>query len=153
MPWANPSQIVERPEAMDAKKRAVQSPRMMSARTHLLAPLLALSLGAGGCQRAETRPGAAPAPAAPAAATAPYAKDIDNLCNAVARSKSDQFPAGERAVPIAMWLGDTLKTDEARAFLVRIQPLNGEAKARALDDEARRVGLSGCPLSAEWRGP
>jgi hypothetical protein len=44
-----------------------------------------------------------------------------------------------------------LKTPEAHEFLVKIQPLEGEPKARALDDEAHRVGLASCALSAEWR--
>jgi hypothetical protein len=34
---------------------------------------------------------------------------------------------------------------------VRIAPLTGEPKAKALEAEARRVGLGSCALAAAWR--
>jgi hypothetical protein len=46
-----------------------------------------------------------------------------------------------------------LQTPESRQFLIKIQPLVGDAKADALEDEAKRVGLSGCALAAQWRTP
>jgi hypothetical protein len=110
--------------------------------------------------RAEAAPAAAPAtpaaaPAEPAPPTAsppsPYTADIENLCDVVVRSGADQMAPGDRQIAIAEWLGGHLQTDEAHQFLVKIQPLEGAAKADALDAEARRVGLPGCALSAEWR--
>ncbi|HWO17697.1 MAG TPA: hypothetical protein VNO30_02940 [Kofleriaceae bacterium] len=148
-------------------------------KTFLLAAVLAAAPGLG-CQGASSKPSAgdpagapaapaAPAPAAPAApapAAAPappsaapapagsaYAADIQKLCDVVARSGAESVPAGERVLPIANWLAANLTTPESRQFLVRIQPLAGEPKAEALEAEARRVGLSGCALAAEWRSP
>ncbi len=80
-----------------------------------------------------------------------YASDIRRLCDSVALSGADQMPKGERALPLANWLAANLKTPESRAFLVKIQPLVGEPKAAALDAEAKRLGLDGCALAAEWR--
>ena len=97
-----------------------------------------------GCQRS--------ADPASAAVPAAYRADIENLCDAVARSGADQRPADEHALIIATWLGGHLATEEAHQYLVRIQPLTGDAKASALDDEARRVGLAACPLARAWRG-
>ena len=69
------------------------------------------------------------------------------------RSGADRIDEEARALTIANWLGANLKTDESRKFLVQIQPLVGEPKATALETEARRVGLPGCALAAEWRTP
>jgi hypothetical protein len=81
-----------------------------------------------------------------------YRKDIDSLCNVVHLSGADEQPPDARQAIIAMWLGPHITTDDGRKYLVAIQPLQGEAKANELEAEARRVGLGGCPLAAEWRG-
>lgn len=81
----------------------------------------------------------------------PYRTDIANLCDVVARSGADQPTAGARTYTTATWLAANLATQEARDYLVRIQPLTGEAKVAALDAEARRVGLGRCALADEWR--
>jgi len=107
--------------------------------------LLAGTALVAGCQRS------ADSAAAPVSQT--YRDDIARLCDVVVRSGADQMPPGERALPIASWLGAHLETQEARDYVARIQPLTGEPKAAALDAEARRVGLAGCALSAEWRTP
>lgn len=112
--------------------------------------LLVVALG---CQRGE---GDKPAPATTAASTAPgspYAKDIAALCESVTRSGADKIEPEARTLTIANWLAANLTTAESRKFLVEIQPLVGEAKAAALESEAKRVGLSGCALAAEWRTP
>jgi hypothetical protein len=104
---------------------------------------------------------AAPAPAPPGAATgsagAPlppaYADDVAKLCDVVRLSGAESESPGDRRVPIANWLAANLTTAESRQFLARIQPLDGAQKADALDAEARRVGLTGCALAAEWRAP
>jgi hypothetical protein len=80
-----------------------------------------------------------------------YRADIARLCDVVAQAGADKLPAGERALAIASWLPGHLETSEAHDYLIKIQPLAGEPKAAALDAEARRVGLAGCALSAEWR--
>jgi hypothetical protein len=80
-----------------------------------------------------------------------YREDIARLCDVLAQSGADQLPAGERALTIATWLAGHLTTPEAHEYLVRIQPLTGEPKAAALEAEARRAGLAGCALAAEWR--
>ncbi len=80
-----------------------------------------------------------------------YRLDITNLCDAVKLSGADKIEDDQRIPLIAMWLGPHIKTTEGRDFLVHIQPLTGEAKAKALEDEAHRVGLQSCALAAEWR--
>lgn len=105
---------------------------------HLLAGLAIVA----GCQR--TTGTAAPVPE-------PYRADIARLCDVLVQSGADQLPEGERLLAIVQWLPEHLETQDSHAFLARIQPLEGEAKADALDAEARRVGLPGCALAAEWR--
>jgi hypothetical protein len=80
-----------------------------------------------------------------------YRADIARLCDVLVQSGADRLPAGERLLAIVQWLPAHLETQEAHEFLARIQPLEGEAKAGALDAEARRVGLPGCALAVEWR--
>lgn len=80
-----------------------------------------------------------------------YRADITTLCDAVRLSGAADKPEAERWPIVAIWLGPAIKTAEAHEFLVAIQPLQGEAKALALDTEAKRVGLESCALSAEWR--
>ena len=81
----------------------------------------------------------------------PYSHDIENLCNVSALSGADASDPVGRMVTTAKWLGENLKTDEARTFLVTIQPLEGAAKADALDAEAHKLGIAPCAIAAEWR--
>lgn len=104
-----------------------------------------------GCQRDSDKsaPVASVVSAPPGSA---YAKDIEALCDCVSRSGADKMDQDAKTLTIANWLAQTLTTPESKAFLVRIQPLGGTAKADALEAEAKRVGLSGCALAGEWRG-
>jgi len=92
-------------------------------------------------------------PPAPRTGDVTYRDDIEALCDVIARSNSTELEPNDRVYQIATWLAANLRTDDARAFLAKIQPLQGEAKANALDDEAHRVGLTSCPLATEWRRP
>jgi hypothetical protein len=83
--------------------------------------------------------------------TPAYRADITTLCDVVKLSGAEDKPKDERWQVIAMWLGPQIKTTEGHEFLVAIQPLKGEAKALALDTEAKRVGLTTCALATEWR--
>lgn len=83
----------------------------------------------------------------------PYAADVEKICNVVARSGGDKQEGADRNYLIATWLGANLTTPESRKFLAKIQPLVGEQKATAIEAEAKRVGLTECPLAAEWRAP
>lgn len=102
---------------------------------------IALLVVVTGCQRGAAAP------------SSDYAKDIAALCDSVTRSGADKVDEDARPLTIANWLAANLKTPDSHSFLVRIQPLAGLAKADALDAEAKRVGLDGCALSAEWRTP
>ena len=82
-----------------------------------------------------------------------YKADIAALCDALQRSGAEEQTGRARQVTVAMWLGPNIKTETAHEFLIAIQPLQGEAKAVALENEAKRSGLAGCPLAAEWRTP
>lgn len=129
--------------------------------THLGgAGVIALLVLAASCQRGESPPRPSPSSPAPPTTvvqlprppvTAAYKEDIANVCDVVHRSGADKLPPGERAPSIAMWLGPNIHTENGHEFLVAIQPLTGESKASALEVEAKRVGLDGCPLAAEWR--
>ena len=108
--------------------------------------------------RRDTSAAPTPAPAPPptqvpepGSAATGYAGDIEKLCDVIARSGTEQSASDERMLLVANWLAANLETQEARDFLVQIQPLVGEDKARALEAEAKRVGLAGCALAAEWR--
>lgn len=83
--------------------------------------------------------------------TPAYRADITTLCDVVKLSGAEDKPKDERWQVIAMWLGPQIKTTDGHEFLVAIQPLKGEAKALALDTEAKRVGLTTCTLATEWR--
>lgn len=105
----------------------------------------------GACQ-SDDKPAAPAAPAVPAAnADKAYAEDIARLCDSMKLSGADQMQKLERVAPHSKWLGENLKTEQAQKFLIGTQPLKGEAKASALEAEAKRVGLSGCALAAEFR--
>ena len=106
---------------------------------------LALALVLVGCHRHDG------APTGAAHVTPEYRADIENLCDSLQRSGADKISDDTRTVAMAMWLGKNVQTEEGHKFLVSIQSLVGEDHARALDDEAHRVGLASCALSAEWR--
>lgn len=149
-------------EGVDATIPRVQSPAMKW--------IACLALGLG-CSRSEPAPASNSQPAAvpvsqPAADTDPrpgvaaagatpsteYASDIAKLCDAVTLAGATDAPSqSDRNVLVANWLAKNLATAESRQFLVRIQPLVGDEKASALEDEAARVGLAGCALAAAWR--
>jgi len=119
--------------------------------------ILLVVLTAAACQSGSTS--APPAPAPKAGPTIPqpyvtdgYRNDITSICDVVKLSGADQEAPDARQAIVAMWLGPHITTDEGRKFLISIQPLQGSAKADALDGEARRVGLTGCTLAGEWRG-
>ena len=86
-----------------------------------------------------------------AAITAEYANDIRKICDAVKLSGADKDPGGQ-VVIVANYLAAHLETKESRDWMIKIQPLEGDAKARAFDEEARRVGLPVCAVSAMWKG-
>ncbi len=114
--------------------------------------VLALLLLAA-CQSDDTSaPKPKPAPAPAASDDKVYAEDIQKLCDSMALSGADKMEKLERVGPHSKWLGENLKTRAAQEFLIKTKPLKGEAMASALEAEAKRVGLSGCTLAAEFRG-
>jgi hypothetical protein len=111
------------------------------------------ALAALGCQGGQTDEHK-PKPVTSVHAVAPaYVKDIEKLCGSMTLSGADQLPADARTLTIANWLAANLTTPESRTFMIEIQPLQGEPHAQALETEAKRVGLPGCALAAEWRTP
>lgn len=110
--------------------------------------LLCAILVLGACQ-SDDKPAAPAAP--PASTDKVYAEDIARLCDSMKLSGADQMAKLERVAPHSKWLGENLQTRDAQKFLISTQPLKGEAKASALEAEAKRVGLAGCALAAEFR--
>lgn len=100
------------------------------------------------CQSDDTKKPAAPTPAR---TDEVYRTDIQKLCDSMALSGADKLEKLERVAPHAKWLGENLQTRDAQMFLVSTKTLKGEAMAAALEAEAKRVGLSGCALAAEFR--
>lgn len=88
----------------------------------------------------------------PTATSVGYRTDIEKLCEVLARSGADQLAPGDRAFATASWLAANFQTSEVHDYLVQIQPLAPEAKAAALESEAKRVGLVHCALADEWHG-
>ena len=113
------------------------------------------------CQSGDVRTGGEePAPSGTRVISLPkpelteqYRADITNLCDCLHLSGADQKPKDERWQIVAMWLGPHITTQGGHEFLLAIQPLQGEAKALALETEAKRVGLAKCELANEWRQP
>ncbi len=89
----------------------------------------------------------------PATVNAEYKADIDALCNVIERSGAAELDPNDRTMKTATWLGTNLVSQDGRKFLAKLSQIKGAEKADALDAEAKRVGLDGCPLSAEWRKP
>jgi hypothetical protein len=119
--------------------------------------LVATLVAAAACQSSSGSPPPAPAPKTGPAIPQPfvtdgYRSDITSICDVMKLSGADKEAPDARQAIIAMWLGPHITTDEGHKFLIAIQPLQGVAKANALESEGRRVGLADCPLAGEWRG-
>jgi hypothetical protein len=102
--------------------------------------------GAGSAAVSTAEPGSAPdVPGA-----TPYDRDIDRICDVERLSGALEQPEGGRQLAIAQWLPGALETEDAHAFLVEIGTLGPDQKAAALDAEAKKAGLTGCPLARVW---
>jgi hypothetical protein len=80
-----------------------------------------------------------------------YTEDVASICDVIKRSSAEGMANADIRYVTAKWFAANLRTEQAHEFLVRIQPLDGAAKADALDAEAHRVGLGSCALAGEWR--
>lgn len=118
---------------------------VVARRAGLLASI-GLALVAGCGNDAARTPAPAQAPASDL-----YRSDIESLCDVLVRSGAEQMAPNDRTLTTAQWLAANLKTEDARKYLVSIQPLVGEPKAAALESEAKRTGLTRCALAEEWR--
>ncbi|HUS66205.1 MAG TPA: hypothetical protein VMZ28_16745 [Kofleriaceae bacterium] len=105
-----------------------------------IAAALVLCLLVAACQRGA---GDSVAPA--------YRTDLENICDAEARSGALQQDPNQRATHVAMWLGPRVQTDEARKFLAGLGAMPAKDKGDVLRREAARVGLSTCPLAETWK--
>src|SRR5688572_4295190 len=81
----------------------------------------------------------------------PLGRDVHRICNSVELSGVDQQPDANRQLAVAQWLGANIESVDGRNFLVALARVEGEAKVKVLEEQARRVGLATCPLSAEWK--
>jgi len=115
----------------------VQAPSM----SYSFVALMALTLAAA-CQKSTGRA---------EWGSSAFGRDMDRICNALTQSGASSEPEGSRMVIVAQWLGTNLESQEGRDFLARIQPLGPADKAAALEGEATRVALPGCPLARLWR--
>lgn len=123
----------------------------------------ALFVALFGCQSGDkaASTNAAPVGSAPSPPSAPvttrtdepYKNDVQKVCNVIELSGAAAHASNDRVYLVATWLGKHLETSDAQKWLASIQRLNGNSKADALEQEARRVGLASCALAAEWRSP
>jgi hypothetical protein len=81
----------------------------------------------------------------------PYTEDFRKLCDSMSLSGADKMEKLERVGPHAKWLAENLTTKEAQTFLINMNQLPKEQRGDALEAEAKRVGLPGCALAAEFR--
>ena len=81
----------------------------------------------------------------------PYAGDIRKLCNVMKLSGADVAKDPQKPLLTAQWLGANIQTKEAHEFMIKIQELEGEQRAKAYEEEAKKVGLDDCPIATEWR--
>ena len=116
--------------------------------------LAACQSGSGGQEEAPASTGRTQVIQLPKAdVTDGYRADITNLCDSIHLSGAEEHPKDEQWQVVAMWLGPHITTQAGHDFLIAIQPLQGEAKAMALETEAKRVGIAKCNLANEWRQP
>jgi hypothetical protein len=135
--------------------------------------LFALAMLVFGCQRNHTttdeesgaaKPSAvAPAPAVPPAPMAvpssangdwkatPLGRDLERICNVLTYAGVVGKTANEQLDAIVEWLPSNIESEDGRTFLGSIAELGWGPKADALDAAAGKVGLTSCPLAAEWR--
>lgn len=103
---------------------------------------MAIACVALGCQQSGTQQ---------IAVSGDYAEDVSNICNVMELSGATKMSNADARYTTATWFGSHLKTEQAHKFMVEIQPLVGEPKAKALEAEARKVGLPSCALADVWR--
>jgi hypothetical protein len=87
----------------------------------------------------------------PASATASYRADISRLCNVMHLSGADELAPEERVYTTANWLGNNLETQQGRDFLVTFTQAQDKDKPQTLLAEAKRVGVTPCPLADHWQ--
>jgi hypothetical protein len=81
----------------------------------------------------------------------PLGRDVERICNVLTYAGVADKSANQQLDAILEWLPRNIESEAGREFLGSIGNLEGTAKADALDAGARKVGLQGCPLAAEWR--
>jgi hypothetical protein len=81
----------------------------------------------------------------------PYASDIRKLCNVMTLSGAGSATERQKPLLTAQWLGANIQTKEAHDFMIKVRELDGEARAKAYEDEAKKVGIDDCPIASEWR--
>lgn len=102
-----------------------------------------------GCQTEEKT--AQKQPVAVTRTDAPYTEDFKRLCDSMSLSGADKMEKLERVAPHGKWLAENLTTKEAQMFLVNLKQLPKAQQGDALEAEAKRLGLPGCALAAEFR--
>ncbi len=125
---------------------------------------LGLALGAG-CGKDESKtqvsrvqPSKPSTPASDAAvnmsAPSAFHRDIHKICNAESLSGANEMENGyNRAMTVAKWLGENLRTPEGRRFLGETARLGDpRKKAKALAAQAEKSGVASCPLVKTWSG-
>jgi hypothetical protein len=76
--------------------------------------------------------------------------DFEAICHATERSgAAGETDAAAKAVKTAQWLSGQLKTEQAKKFMARLAVLDAAKKGEALSAEAKRHGVSPCPIVAE----
>jgi hypothetical protein len=75
-------------------------------------------------------------------------QDFDDICHAEERAGvTAQMNPAEKAVTLAKWLQERLRTDEAKRFLGTLATHDPSEKGELLRKTAAQHGVSPCPIA------
>ena len=79
-----------------------------------------------------------------------YKKDLDNLCNGLERSGASKDGGSEKFSKMAEWMSENVSSSEGRELFQGLAMVDSETKVRILREEAKKVGITSCPLADAW---
>lgn len=110
-----------------------------------LALVLGFSIHGSACQKGEV------SSADVKASDTPYRRDLGRICNALEQSGATEVPEGTRSTHVAIWLGQSLESQEARDLSAKLSQAGGSARIELLQSELKKIGMTQCPILALWQ--
>ncbi len=81
-----------------------------------------------------------------------FARDVQRICDATARSGALEQEEAYRAVTVAQWLAQNIESQDGRDLLARVARLAPKGKVTELRAAAAKIGLPDCATAAAWTG-